>query len=631
MPEEEIEAVHAHYCSIVYQALLNSVKNSLNALKKRTCHQMAFQKAGSSEPFFEVDVQLSVPSVRLSPSLDDIQRAINRASTAVLSAAKRMYMWKQGHMLDKDKSSYFEILGTDPAVVKIVLLLTGAMRGWINKIHTYLSIFTRYDWLWKDDKDQIYKKFASKKPSISDFEGELKKFLMLEQEMLAIEPSFNIGALRLNTPSLKLQLCNESRIWKVLYSNNVHLIARESMYAFFEYMRAITNKLNIEVESLDVLRYVMSVLKEVREKESSIELDVGPILDMYTMLEHYLPGGLFDSEELEQKGSIITAWGKVVEHAESVAHSLSAVQGTYKKQLIWDIRDFGMDVRSFRRDFEENGPMMPGLRPFQAVEKMKKFKDELMIRERKMEMNRGGEELFAIRPTAFNEVTRTRKEINLIDQLYSLWSDVDASFTTWSGILWFEMADQVTAMSETVNGYDARCKKLPKKLREWPAYADINTKIVDLQTLLPLLSELSKPSIKVRHWEEINGLLAANGPAHSSLPYKEETFTLSDIINSGVIGVKDDVEEICEGADKQLQIEKKMYDLKEQWALAYFEFSSWKNRDVPVLKSFGNVIEDLEEAQVKSNYYCHLYHYCCNLSYYYCSHCGICYNFVMIR
>lgn len=305
--------MHAHYCSIIYQALLNSVKNSLNALKKRTCHcQFYLSGTGPADPFFEVDVQLSVPSVRLSPSLEDIQRAINKASTAVLSTAKKMYLWKQAHLQDKEKETYFQILGKDLAVVKIVLLLTGAMRGWINKIHQYLGIFTRYDWLWKDDKDFIYKKFASRKPSLTDFEAELKRFLMLEHEMLAIEPSFNIGALRLNTPSLKLQLCNESRIWKVLYSNNVHLIAREAMYAFFEYMRAITNKLNIEVESLDVLRYVMSVLKEVREKESSIELDVGPILDMYTMLEHYLPGGVFDSEELEQKSSIMTSWAKVI-------------------------------------------------------------------------------------------------------------------------------------------------------------------------------------------------------------------------------------------------------------------------------------------------------------------------------
>jgi hypothetical protein len=57
-------------------------------------------------------------------------------------------------------------------------------------MNTHTFIYTRkhirYDWLWKDDKELIYKKFASKKPSLSDFEGELKKFLMLEQEMIGI-------------------------------------------------------------------------------------------------------------------------------------------------------------------------------------------------------------------------------------------------------------------------------------------------------------------------------------------------------------------------------------------------------------------------------------------------------------
>lgn len=46
---------------------------------------------------------------------------------------------------------------------------------------------------------------------------------------------------------------------------------------------------------------------------------------------------------------MMATWRKVVEHADSVTDSLSAVQGIYKKQLIWDIREFGMDIRLFRK------------------------------------------------------------------------------------------------------------------------------------------------------------------------------------------------------------------------------------------------------------------------------------------
>ncbi len=51
--------------------------------------------------------------------------------------------------------------------------------------------------------------------------------------------------------------------------------------------------------------------------------------------------------------------------------------------------------------------------------------------------------------------------------------------------------------------YNARCKKLPKKLREWEAYNDLKKQIEDTQNVLPLLQELSKASIKDRHWEEV--------------------------------------------------------------------------------------------------------------------------------
>jgi len=46
------------------------------------------------------------------------------------------------------------------------------------------------------------------------------------------------------------------------------------------------------------------VLKEIREKESNVEMEMAPIMDMYAMLERYLPGGVVDKDEIEQKTSM---------------------------------------------------------------------------------------------------------------------------------------------------------------------------------------------------------------------------------------------------------------------------------------------------------------------------------------
>ena len=162
--------------------------------------------------------------------------------------------------------------------------------------------------------------------------------MAVEREIELIAPLHNIGALSLNTKNLKLQLRNECRSWKVQYSNKVHNQARDQMLALFEYMRSTQAKLKRDVDSIDSLRSVMAVLREVRERESSIEMEIMPILDMYQMLEQYLPGGVMEKEEMDQRSILRSQWVRLVDFAEEVTDRLSEVQGTFKRQLTHDVR-----------------------------------------------------------------------------------------------------------------------------------------------------------------------------------------------------------------------------------------------------------------------------------------------------
>ena len=137
---ESVDALEKHFNFLLYQALLHCTRNSLELIKKRTCNRAGVIKY-SQRPFFEVDVQLSVPSVRLNPSLDDIQRAINRSSVAVISCSKKMWQWGQGHLSEHNRAPFFDILGEDLELIKTVLLLTGAMHGTRNQVNEYLNEF----------------------------------------------------------------------------------------------------------------------------------------------------------------------------------------------------------------------------------------------------------------------------------------------------------------------------------------------------------------------------------------------------------------------------------------------------------------------------------------------------------
>jgi dynein heavy chain len=140
----------------------------------------------------------------------------------------------------------------------------------------------------------------------------------------------------------------------------VHQQAKEALDELTEYMRVTHNKLGRQVDSLDSLRFVMTVLKEVREREACIEMEINPILDMYQMLESYLPGGCMDKEEMDEKSVIRATWHRLVTFAEAKTDELSHIQGNFKKQLMKDVKEFAAGVETFRTDFVENGPMVSG-------------------------------------------------------------------------------------------------------------------------------------------------------------------------------------------------------------------------------------------------------------------------------
>lgn len=93
--------------------------------------------------------------------------------------------------------------------------------------------------------------------------------MAIEQEISQVAPMHNINSLALETQPLKYSLKSEAASWKAQYAKNLHKQGSEELKAFDQYMRDTTLKLNRKVEDLEDVRFIMGVLKEVREVASS--------------------------------------------------------------------------------------------------------------------------------------------------------------------------------------------------------------------------------------------------------------------------------------------------------------------------------------------------------------------------
>lgn len=228
-----------------------------------------------------------------------------------------------------------------------------------------------------------------------------------------------------------------------------------------------------------------------------------------------------------------------------------------------------------------------------AVNRLARFKEELKIRERKFELYRSGEEIFGFEHKEYPDLERTQKDIYIASQLFDLYVEVIRMINEWKLKPWVIVAKNLNDMSDLMETFSARCKKLPGRLREFDSYSQLKKEIEDFQLVLPLLQDLSKDCIKPRHWDEVMKVCGVHLDIIGNSDFKLEL-----LINANLIAFKDEIDEITDGADKQLKIEQQLNEIKANWEKHEFLFQEWKDRNIYILKGTTLIMEELEECQM---------------------------------
>jgi len=585
--DDQAVRLRDHYSRVMYLAILQATKYSLFLLKSRLTSRVSGGFIMLDRPFFDVNVELNAPNVTMNPPLEEIQSAINRCAIHVLRVSKRVYQWGGG----KDKAQSFnQLIAKDKEIVKVVLFLTGSVEGTKKQVNDYLGEFFKYDFLWLKDKVQSYKVFCDSKPDLEQFDLELKKYMQIEREIGDISLFQNIGCMNLDTSPIKATLRAEANAWKNQYARNLHASAQAELTTLVDFMKDTISKIERPLVDLDDVRDVMNVLKATREKESDIDFEINPIEEKYQLLARY--DVRVPKEDVELVQDLRVIWKKVHKAGGDVSTKLSGLQTGFKKELLVAVKLFIADAQTFRQDFEENGPLIPGLSPMDAAERLKKYQRLFQDRERKWTSYSEGETLFGLQVTQYPELMKTKKELELLDKMYSLYVNVVQQTATYADTLWTDVIPNMDAMAEQFGSFKQLCSKLPKALKEWNAYKELNTKIESMIELIPLLQQLANKAMRSRHWQSLMELTGV------TITMDAESLKLSQLLEMNFLKFADDVEEICTAAVKELQIETKLGAISADWADQAFQFNNFKTKGPVILKGAAEINEKLEESQM---------------------------------
>ena len=604
LDETAVKEFKGHYARLTYSAVLHATRRSFAVLKKRVGSRFGGGFLFLERPFFEVTVELAVPHVVLQPSLEDIQSAVNGAAKKILNASLEIKRWGQTDLNGDEENrpgvdydaigtgSFYDEIASDVEIVKLVLLLTGSVEGVKKRVVEHLKSYEAYDFLYLSNLQEEYAAFIAKKPSLDMFETELMKYMSIERAVLKFAPVHVIGPLSLETQPLKLALRAEAATWKAQFAKNLHLHGKEKLEQLLQYVKETTLLLSRDVEDLEDVRKVMAIQQDIRTKESEIDAILGPIEHVYALLQRYEV--TVPANETEEVAGLKQTWVKMNALSVSVGENLQRLQAGFKRELLKQVKLFVVDAAEFRADWDANGPMVPGVKPLDAIERLDQYKALFDVRKRKWNAYVDGEELFGLTVTRYPELEQTEKELEFLGRLYDLYKDVIATIDGYADILWTEVVANIESMNEQVSIFQAACRKLPKALRDWDAYTDLRKKIDDFLEILPMVQSLASPAMRPRHWQALMALVGAE------LDMSEDSFKLGDLLDANLLPHVEEIEELTGGAGKEAQVETRLEQIERDWEDQNFFFNEFKNKGLCVLDAgaTGELVEKLEDSQM---------------------------------
>jgi len=592
------ENVYRHFYEKNIEALISCTKGSLDLLRSRLGNYSNNQYSKvitSQNPFFKSELMLNIPNVVIQPKLEDIQASLNRVATMIVEVSKKInYSWKSCYNPQEENivgHNNFEFINQIPNnkdILKVTMAISSISTSLKKDIETYREKFNKYDFLWNDNKVETIQDFLSKNPTSDDFEQKINKYESIEIEISGIENTTQIGPLLISTEPLKTALLTETKDWKLQYGVYLNKKVKKDMEDLMEYIDNKSMRLSRKISDIDDLRMAVATLSTIRETEVDIDMKVAPIEESYLLLTKH--GVEVTKEETEMVDSLRYSWKKLKQLVIEVQTNLCTIQPVFKADLLTAMQKFSQDVKEFSVEYEENGPMVGNIPPKTATERLNVFQRSFDELNRKWETYSAGEELFCLPVTQFPVLAKIKKELKLLQNLYGLYNVVLEKKSSYDEMLWSEV--DIEKISNDMNDFQTKIKKLPKAVKEWDSFLDLKAIVDNLTGLIPLLEMMNNKAMQTRHWKSIQKL------CNIEFNIDPDMFYLRNLLEAPLLKHAEDIEDICVGAVKEADIDTKLKGLIAEWEETIFVLAPFKTRGNLILKPSvtSEIITQMEDS-----------------------------------
>ncbi|KAI4504021.1 hypothetical protein M0802_000492 [Mischocyttarus mexicanus] len=584
------------------EALIKCTKVALELLRRKvetTSSLLSDNFKPNDAALMLTQFVLQIPNIVTVPSIEELQNNFEQVIISVMDTHKSIILWGQRYHLPhkninfkgdtkRDLKNYYQIISDHKEVIRITMGLQGIILMLKDDITALGNSYLKYSYIWDENKEQIIQKFVESEPIIQEIKEKFVKYENLFTEIQNLPDLHIVGPIEIRMEKLKLALLVEASAWKKLLGSALSNNYKNKLMKITEYINEKNKVLIRPIRDLEDVRIAMRCLGTIRDDFITFDMELILIEETYTLM------GVFNIDVSKEEQDIVDSlrynFNNMLDMAKQVQETICEMQEPLKTELIEGVAIFIDDVAQFDMDFDLEGPMVEGIPAAEASERVTAFQarfDELWNR---YETYSSGETLFGIPIREYPELQHRKRELNLLQKLYLLYLQVMRTIDSYYNISWSDI--DIESIVAELAEFQNKCRRLPKGMRDWPAYIDLKKKIDDFNETCPLLEMMANKAMKDRHWERMSKL------CNFFFDVESETFTLANVLEAPLLKYKDDVEDICISAVKETEIESKLKQVIADWAIVNLQFSHFKQRGELLLKGVetAEIISQLEDS-----------------------------------
>eukprot|EP01138_Halocafeteria_seosinensis_P001392 gb/GECG01001428.1/.p1 GENE.gb/GECG01001428.1/~~gb/GECG01001428.1/.p1 ORF type:complete len:4689 (+),score=693.48 gb/GECG01001428.1/:1-14067(+) len=466
--------------------------------------------------------------------------------------------------------SFYDQIVNDSDILKILMdIMNGMSRSNTELTEHRLKFEDRkYKQLWEKDKQQTFNRFAKKNNSLSVYRTKIEQYINLAEEIKQNEtPSCQIHFVLVDHSIIKSTLIDHCVEFQQGYCKLLHENAAKELRTLQEYMSENEKMLKEYPKDLQQLSEQLNRLKQVREEMPLMEARFKPVQDMYNALEEYHV--TVPETELQGLQQLPGEWENFKGVLTEVDEQLKRAKTTMKRDLQDDMSSFNSRIQELKGEAEQALPFGSHYTPAEAKSILADWSVRVsQLRERE-ESLAPGLQVFEIPYTTPQELLEIEGQIDKLEQIWDLMANWESSWEAWKKTPFSEIDPE--SLGQEAAKYKQKVGKL-REVKHWPVWQQLEKRIKEFQSTMPLISDLGSSAMRPRHWNSLKREIGTDFDETAS------DFTLETVFELGLHNYADFVGELSANAFKELSIENSLKEIERIWHDMQIEMSVYKQQ-----------------------------------------------------